>query len=693
MHGSGFLYGEKNCKSSKYAYYALTDRETAFILPLLMRMKFASMQPGKGRSLHTTTLLLASLISVLLVAGSITASLYIGNLNSKNAASLLQQNIVTDSIEKLGHHIWRVESRLNTIFTPYAGDDHTAMLQDMDLAIQELHELDTLETTGSASLKTTIAELNGNLSALKNKILELIDLSTDPNWVFPILPYISGTLLKSNQEFSTAVTTALNEIANEESSPQIIEMYRRVTELRDLWRRQILDFRAIIIRIVALNQTEDLTQKNNLQLRHEVIMEQIDVIENLYRQDPFGFDTEEAIETMRYRASKWMADYNGFGKLTDAKALRADVNYIKTEIQPVQKQVAGNIKELEHIVKRWSTENIGKIESAARTITIEIWLLSFVSLLFVGLTYNIISKTLLRPIAQLSDDLQQDSHATNTQPLATRAKGSAINSKEVYSLIDSYNTMKKVIHARDRELLEINKELENQVKARTAELEYRNNELNAYNYSVSHDLRSPLRSIDGFSLALLEDCGDQLDESGKDYLHRIRKSAQRMGELIDDMLELSAITRAEIRCELVNLSELANTVFNNLKEQQPERQVEIVVQDNITAEGDRKLLKIVLENLLGNAWKYSNKRQEAVIEFGEIAENSKPVFYIKDNGAGFNMQYANKLFGVFQRLHGSDYEGTGIGLATVKRVIERHGGKVWADAKEGSGATFYFTLA
>ena len=166
-----------------------------------------------------------------------------------------------------------------------------------------------------------------------------------------------------------------------------------------------------------------------------------------------------------------------------------------------------------------------------------------------------------------------------------------------------------------------------------------------------------------------------------------------MGELIDDMLQLSAITRAEIRCELVNLSELANTVFNNLKEQQPERQVEIVVKDNITAEGDRKLLKIVLENLLGNAWKYSNKRQEAVIEFGEIAENSKPVFYIKDNGAGFNMQYANKLFGVFQRLHGSDYEGTGIGLATVKRVIERHGGKVWADAKEGSGATFYFTLA
>jgi light-regulated signal transduction histidine kinase (bacteriophytochrome) len=253
--------------------------------------------------------------------------------------------------------------------------------------------------------------------------------------------------------------------------------------------------------------------------------------------------------------------------------------------------------------------------------------------------------------------------------------------------------MKKMIHARDRELLEINKELENQVRARTAELEYRNNELNAYNYSVSHDLRTPLRSIDGFSMALLEDCEDQLNESGKDYLHRIRKSAQRMGELIDDMLQLSAITRAEIRCELVNLSELANTVFNNLKEQQPERQVEIVVKDNITAEGDRKLLQIVLENLLGNAWKYSSTRQEAVIEFGEMAENSKHVFYIKDNGAGFNMQYANKLFGVFQRLHGSDYEGTGIGLATVKRVIERHGGKVWAKAKEGTGATFYFTLA
>jgi signal transduction histidine kinase len=646
----------------------------------------------KGRSLRTTYLLLAALIAILLVSGAIAANFYIEILNSRNAESLQLRNAATDIIDKLRHHVWRVETRLNTIFTPHATDDQKSMLRDLDLAIQELHKLDALKPEGTASLTNTITLLNDDLLILQSKVLELIELSQDPNWVFPILPYLSDTLLASNQAFSAAISTALDEIGNEKPNTHTMEMYRGVTQLRDLWRRQILDFRAVVIRIIGLNQTENLPQEKNLELRQEVILEKIDSIENLYQQDPFGFDTGDALKTMRYRAKKWFADYKSFEKITASNILRTDVHYIKTEIQPVQRQVAKYLTELERIVQQWSTENIYNVESAANKIIIEIWLLTIISLLFLGLAYNIISRTLLRPISQLSDDLRKDSHTNSTHSLSIKGKGLAINSQEINSLIDSYNNMKQIISARDKELMKINQELENQVKLRTIELENRNNELKTFNYSVSHDLRSPLRSIDGFSLALLEDCEDQLNDVGKDYLKRIRNNSQRMGELIDDMLQLSAVSHSEIRTELVNLSDLAQTVFAALKEQQPDRQVEMSVENGITTKGDKKLLQIVLENLIGNAWKYSKKQQIAKIEFGEFLKGNKRIFFIKDNGAGFNMEYKNKLFGVFQRLHNSEYEGTGIGLATVKRIIDRHGGNIWANAKENIGATFYFTL-
>ena len=646
----------------------------------------------KGRSLRKTYLLLAALISILLVSGAIAASFYIGILNSRNAESLQLRNAATDIIDNLRDDVWRVETRLNTIFTPHATDDQKSMLRDLDLAIQELQKLGALNSKGTESLTNTIASLNDDLLILQSKVLKLIDLSQDPNWVFPILPYLSDTLLASNQAFSTAISTALDEIGNEKTNTQTMEMYRGVTQLRDLWRRQILDFRAVVIRIIGLNQTANLTQEKNLELRQEVILGKIDFIENLYLQGPFGFDTEDAIETMRYSANKWFADYKSFEKITASNILRTDVHYIKTEIQPVQHQVAKHLTELERIVQQWSTENVYNVESAANKIIIEIWLLTIISLLFLGMAYNILSRTLLRPISQLSDDLRKDSHANNTQSLSIKGKGLSVNSQEVNSLIDSYNNMKQIISARDKELMKINQELENQVKLRTIELENRNSELKTFNYSVSHDLRAPLRSIDGFSLALLEDCEDRLNDAGKDYLKRIRNNAQRMGELIDDMLQLSAVSRSEIRSELVNLSDLAQTVFSALKEQQPDRHVEISVKNGITTKGDKKLLQIVLENLIGNAWKYSKKQQTAKIEFGELQKDDKHIFFIRDNGAGFNMEYKNKLFGVFQRLHNSEYEGTGIGLATVKRIIERHGGKVWANAKENIGATFYFTL-
>ncbi|MCX4187561.1 ATP-binding protein [Methylophaga sp. OBS4] len=245
----------------------------------------------------------------------------------------------------------------------------------------------------------------------------------------------------------------------------------------------------------------------------------------------------------------------------------------------------------------------------------------------------------------------------------------------------------------NEEIKRLNAELEHRVEQRTAELEHANKELEAFSYSVSHDLRSPLRSIDGFSQALLEDYEKALDETGRSYLNRVRAAAQRMGVLIDDLLKLSRVSRAEINCRDLNLSEIVQTIVNELKDSDPERQVSINIEPDVNAYGDVQLLYVALENLLNNAWKYSSKKAAAKIEFGTDNQNDTPCYYVKDNGAGFDMAYAGRLFGAFQRLHDThDFPGTGVGLATVQRIIHRHGGHIWVEAEVDNGAVFYFTL-
>lgn len=237
-------------------------------------------------------------------------------------------------------------------------------------------------------------------------------------------------------------------------------------------------------------------------------------------------------------------------------------------------------------------------------------------------------------------------------------------------------------------------ELEQRVAERTHQLDVANKELEAFSYSVSHDLRAPLRSIDGFGQALLEDCADRLDEQGRQYLQRIRGATQRMGMLIDDLLMLSRVTRVEMNREPVDLVPLAQSVITGLEIAEPSRKIERQVQDGMVANGDPHLLRIVLENLIGNAWKFTQHASPARIEMGmRTDEAGTPVYFVRDNGVGFDMAYADKLFGAFQRLHSSyDFPGTGIGLATVQRIIHRHGGRVWAESEMGKGASFYFTL-
>lgn len=283
----------------------------------------------------------------------------------------------------------------------------------------------------------------------------------------------------------------------------------------------------------------------------------------------------------------------------------------------------------------------------------------------------------------LDDAAEKEAHLADTQ-------------RAVLNILDDFDIEKKKGE-------QVNVELRNEIAERAraeedlrrakAAAEAASTELEAFSYSVAHDLRAPLRSVDGFSQALLEDCADQLDADGKRYLKNVRESAQQMGDLIDDLLNLSRVSRVELVRERVDLSKLVRSVLTRLRESQPERQVEAIIQDDLMVQADPKLLDIVLTNLLGNAWKFTGKRASARIEFAAKAGEHAPVYLVRDNGAGFDAAYAGKLFGVFQRLHTArEFEGTGIGLVIVQRIVHRHGGRVWAEAEVDRGATFYFTL-
>ncbi len=242
-------------------------------------------------------------------------------------------------------------------------------------------------------------------------------------------------------------------------------------------------------------------------------------------------------------------------------------------------------------------------------------------------------------------------------------------------------------------LSQLNQELETRVINRTQQLSAINRELESFAYSVSHDLRAPLRAIDGFSQALLEDYRDKLDDEGRDYLHRVRDASQRMGKLIDAMLQLSRLTRRDLHREAVNLSEMASHITRELCQANPERQVDFLIQSGVIAHADPTLIRVVLDNLLGNAWKYTSRHDHARIEFGQTLQDGREVYFVRDDGAGFDPAYSERLFGAFQRLHHQhEFEGMGIGLATVMRIIARHGGSIWADSAVEKGATFWFTL-
>jgi light-regulated signal transduction histidine kinase (bacteriophytochrome) len=324
-------------------------------------------------------------------------------------------------------------------------------------------------------------------------------------------------------------------------------------------------------------------------------------------------------------------------------------------------------------------------------------------LIALGATWILADRLVMRPVQALVAATRQLA-AGNLQ-----ARSQGINhAGELGQLAQAFDEMAAQLEAKttamaheitertraEEQVRLLNTTLEQRVQDRTIQLEAVNKELEAFSYSVSHDLRAPLRGIDGFSKILLEHYTPVLDAQGQLYLQRVRAATQRMAQLIDDLLNLSRITRSQMRIEAVDLSALACTLAAEFQQAEPERAVTFVIADNVWGQGDRQLLRIVLENLLGNAWKFTSKQPAATIEFGRLVRADLPIYYVRDTGAGFDMQYAGKLFGAFQRLHGmTEFPGTGIGLATVQRILHRHGGTIWAEGAVDQGATFYFTLA
>jgi signal transduction histidine kinase len=261
--------------------------------------------------------------------------------------------------------------------------------------------------------------------------------------------------------------------------------------------------------------------------------------------------------------------------------------------------------------------------------------------------------------------------------------------RAMLNLLDDFNVERVTVESQHHELQKSFKSLHEAKEAADAY----NREIESFSYSVSHDLRTPLRGIAGFSQALLENYAGNLDDRGKGFLNRIIAAATKMGQLIDDLLNLSRVTRTEMKRERVDLSDAARRIAQTLAESSPERKAEFRIEDGLFAEGDAPWLSVVLENLLGNAWKFTAKMEQAVIEFGTLPDGAETVYFIRDNGAGLDMAYSGKLFQPFQRAHkADDFQGTGIGLATVKRIVERHGGRVWMEGEAGKGATVYFTV-
>lgn len=349
---------------------------------------------------------------------------------------------------------------------------------------------------------------------------------------------------------------------------------------------------------------------------------------------------------------------------------------MKSETVPLAENAIKKLKELSENYASEMKAEILKINKTGKKVMIMIISSVILMIITAAVISNRSSDKIMRPIVLLTNA------ANDFAKKRTIREVKVDTNDEIGILTETFNDMTHSL-----------KNNEDSLKRRTMELETSNKELEDFSYAVSHNLHTPLRGIDGISRAILEDYEGKLDERGVENLKLLCENSKNMNDLIEALQKLSRVTRKEVTIEIVDLSELAKDITKKLKAVEPDRNIDIIIEDGLVVKGDGEMLSIVLQKLLDNAWKFTDKRPDAKVEFGSRQEEGQVVFFVKDNGVGFNMEYSNMLFNAFQRLHSvGEYKGTGIGLATVKRIITRHGGKVWGEGKEDKGATFYFNL-
>lgn len=405
-----------------------------------------SIENNDRRSLKANYIVFSVVIAILLTIGSAITSFYVADVTKKNAQALQLRDNVTASVNLIRQANHQADTILSAMVVSPKREHPQQFSQAMKKALNELIKLRQLPLKNTASTKTTIDDLYTDTLDFQRSANKLIENIKDPNWVYPMLPYINSSLLESNTEFESATTLALQEIADEDGEAYASMLYRKVAQIRDLWRLQILNFRAVIIRFAGLNRIKRIPQENNIELINSEIQQNVEELLTLNKERHFGFETEEALAIMRYRAKKWHEDYQKVQKIRNSKIWRADIHYIEENIRPLQSDIQEDLENLEELVLAWSSKNTAAVEKAALHTNIELWAVTIAAILYVILVYLMISRTVLRPIKQIADAISEEGKQIEGIILPKKS------SREIHALTSAYNNMRRQIHHRQVEL-------------------------------------------------------------------------------------------------------------------------------------------------------------------------------------------------------------------------------------------------
>jgi diguanylate cyclase (GGDEF)-like protein len=398
------------------------------------------------KSLRFRYLRFAAIVASILTVGATFSSFYIHNITQGNAVSLQQSDAAKLLVDEARHAIWISTSTLTSkLISPRA--EHEAIIRDnLNKAEKSLAELSNLPSNETAGVMDAIADVQTDLENLKYYILSLLEKAKDPNWIYPMLPYINETLLESNTAFESAAVLALQEIAENDGADYSSKLYRDIAQIRDMWRQVILNFRAIIIRFAGLNKVEKIAQEKNIDIFYNEIRNKLRKLQQLRKQGLLGFETTDALTVMQLSSKKWYDDYQGLKNIRESKVWRADINYTENIINPIQRDIALDLSSLESTIHSWSSVNVKAVEKAANQLILELWILTGTAIIFVLLVYSMIARGVLTPIAKISDAIGKDINKIDS--LATDNR----SSREIHTLVSAFNAMRNHIRRRQTEL-------------------------------------------------------------------------------------------------------------------------------------------------------------------------------------------------------------------------------------------------